>query len=444
MNDNDFLKQLIDEGQEIEYKQDVADKDSNKGKNFYRTVSAFSNTNGGYIFLGIEDKTKQLVGIDKTKTSLTKISQTIDSMGVSPRLTEIKHNNKIFIKVYIPKAPFGNLIQYEGIYYIRHHNTTRKMTTEELRIHMRSSFNWEKQENAFTIDDINKRTVEDYQNAMNRTNESIEDTLNRLELMRNGKLTNAAVILFGKNPQKLSPSFSIQIGVFDGNDKANIKKSIPTIKGNIFEQINASLEILKLELIKPTTITGNPQNRRGYYYPEKAIREALINAIVHRDYNDIYTDIQINIFDDYIWFYNTGMLVGGITVDELLQHPMSRARNPLIRDTLYMIGLVERYGSGINRMRDECRKQGIPEPEFSEEQNGFSVRMYKEYKGINSRQIKALEYLRTDEKKFITNSIYRELNGVDADTSKYELTSLVNKGILRIEGIRRYTKYFLK
>ena len=121
------------------------------------------------------------------------------------------------------------------------------------------------------------------------------------------------------------------------------------------------------------------------------MREAVLNAIIHKDYFDFSSAIQIKIFGDSIWIYNSGDLFGGLTLDKLTVSHTSKSRNPLIMKVIYMAGYVEQFGTGIKRMITACLKQGIPAPIFETSQGGFILQMYKQYNGLNERQKKAIK-----------------------------------------------------
>lgn len=120
-------------------------------------------------------------------------------------------------------------------------------------------------------------------------------------------------------------------------------------------------------------------------YPLPAIREACINALIHREYMDS-AEIQIKIYDDRIWFWNPGGLPEGLTIEDLKKEHASKPKNKLLAMVFYYAGLIERWGTGTKRMVDLCKKQGLPEPEFKEEFGGFSVILQKDI--YNERYLK--------------------------------------------------------
>jgi ATP-dependent DNA helicase RecG len=125
-------------------------------------------------------------------------------------------------------------------------------------------------------------------------------------------------------------------------------------------------------------ITGNPQREERYDYPLDAIREIVINMIIHRDYRSSSGSI-IKIYDDRIEFYNPGKLFGNLTIEDLLEFKhKSQTRNKLIAKVFKSIGEIERYGSGIKRIFDICQSYGIKPPEFNDIQEGLEVILYKE------------------------------------------------------------------
>ena len=166
----------------------------------------------------------------------------------------------------------------------------------------------------------------------------------------------------------------------------------------------------------------------------------MINSLIHRDYFKFNVQTQVKIFDDYIWFYNIGGLPEGITLEDLKKPHSSVPRNPLIVHVFYLAGLIEEVGSGIGRIMDSLKLQGLPEPEFKEEMGGFSVRFYKDIyneenlrkMGLNERQIKAVMYVK--EKGKITNKDYIKLSGISRQMATIYLGELVDKGIFIKSG----------
>ena len=224
------------------------------------------------------------------------------------------------------------------------------------------------------------------------------------------------------------------------------------IGGNLFTQASEAEEAIKNFINVRYEITGDELTRKSIWdYPLEAIREVLLNALVHRDYFKSNVQTQIKIFDDYIWFFNIGGLPSGITIEQLKDVHPSVARNPLIVHVFYLAGLIEEYGSGIGRILNSLDRTGLPEPEFKEEFDGFSIYMRKkryteEYLkelGLNERQIKAMAYV--EEHGSISIGDYAKIvPDVDERTLQRDFSSLVEKNLLKIVGKTKGRRYELK
>ena len=425
----------INENNTMEFKEKVND-------NFFKSLSAFANTDGGCILLGVRDD-KSIEGFNGQQEGV--INQIIDCLGIQPKIEVENIEGKEILLVKVEKS--NNLIAYKNIYYKRIGNTTRVMPQNEIRERLIEGISCESQTGSFTTDDIDENTVREFVKYGISTgrlpsipdNETIESILEKLGLIIDDKITNAGILLFGKNPQKHFINANIRIGAFKGND-ATIIISDKLIDGNLFEQVTKAEEAIKFAINVKYSITGKTSERQEIWdYPLSAIRETLLNSIVHRDYFDKTSPIQIKIFKDWLWFYNPGELVDDLTVENLKTSHPSKTRNPLIASIFYRAGFIEKFGSGIDRIMNACRKEVIPQPEFIEECGGFSVKFKKEFVQLNERQNKAL--LAIKEKGLISNSEYQEITGATRETSKRDLSLMLKLGILHKIGEGKTTKY---
>lgn len=364
---------------------------------------------------------------------------------IQPQITVENIDDKDILSVKVEKS--NNLIAYKNIYYKRIGNTTRVMPQNEIRERLLEGISWESQTGNFSVEDINETTVRDfvkYGISAGRLpsipeNETIHSILERLGLILDGKITNAGILLFGKNPQKYFLNANIRVGAFKGNDATTII-SDKVIEGNLFEQVTKAEEAIKFAINVKYSITGKTSERQEIWdYPLSAIRETLLNSIVHRDYFDKTSPIQIKIFKDWLWFYNPGELVDDLTVENLKTSHPSKTRNPLIASVFYRAGLIEKFGSGIDRIMNACRREIIPQPEFLEECGGFSVKFKKEFVELNERQNNALQVIK--EKGTISNSDYQEITGATRETSKRDLAKMLKAGVLHKVGDGKNTKY---
>ena len=206
---------------------------------------------------------------------------------------------------------------------------------------------------------------------------SLFGILRKYELIKDDKLTWAAYLLFVDNFSAITP---LQIGRFKSNisiiDNIDIATDLPT-------QVDTALNFIRKHLMVEFIITGAAERTERYDYPLDAIREIVINMIVHRDYQDSGVSI-IKIFDERIEFFNPGKLYGDLTVEQLLSGQYSsKPRNRAIANIFKEAGIIERYGSGIARICNICLEAGISEPIFEEFQHGFKVTIHKNNGGVN-------------------------------------------------------------
>lgn len=426
-------------------------------KRAIESAVAFANTKGGIIIIGVTDA-GEVKGVDVGKQTINKWVNQI-SQKTNPRLITDAHvedvGGKKVVIIEIPESPIKP-ISTGGRCFKRVGSSNRQMTSSEItEMHLSSTgMSWDTlPARGAEKKDIDLEKVEKYIKIANRTGrknirERTPKVIEKLELVKDGKPTWASILLFGEKPQKFLGQATIHCGRF--KEGATIIDD-RLIEGTIIEQIDEAMDFIKKNINVRFEITGKPRREEIWDYPLDALREAVINAVCHRDYAD-NSDIQIKIYDDRFYIWNPGGLPYGITVDDLYKpdHP-SKPRNKLIAQILYDMGIIEKYGSGAQRMITACKEAGLPEPKFEECFGGFSVTFLKDIytrehlreMGLNERQIEAVIYVK--EKGKITNREYRELFGVADRTALRELSDLLQRDILsRIGKTGRKTEYVLR
>jgi len=447
MNENEIIKLIASgETEKVEFKESPSEA-------FYKTISAFANTEGGTILLGV-DKKGNIVGIEPSTKLLEDLTNRIvNKLSLYPGIDTMDIGNKRVIAVRV--AHCGYPASYEGRYYERVGNTTREINPASLRVLLLKTQPWDSLTSDFSLEQIDTETIHRFVRvAVERNrltdislNEPPEVVLEKLELIVDGKLTNGAILLFGKNPQKPFINLCVRIGRFKTETTIIDDK---WVKGNLFQQFDETLSIVKQRIGVRYEIK-EIEREDIWDYPIPALREAVLNALIHRDYFNIANFTTIKVYDDHIWFSNPGGLPEGITVEQLKRPHQSCLRNPLIARVFYLAGYIEQYGSGTVRMVEWMKDAGLPEPEYKEEMGGFSVYFYKDIcteenlrrMGLNERQIKAVIYVK--EKGKITNKEYQELTEVSRITASRELQDIVGKEVLRMIGkVGKGTRYTLK
>ena len=424
------------ESQTIEFKANWRDE-------YLKILCAFANTNGGQLIIGVDDKDK-VIGIKNSKKLLEDLPNKIrNKLGITPLVNAERKSGKEIIYIKIP--PSSVPISHDGKYYIRSGSTTQEVKGNELIQFLlkKTGRTWDSLTCKASFSDIETSAVEEFKSlAKDRIPsisklDSTEKIFVNLDLIADNKeMTNAGVLLFGENPQKFFISAKTRVGRFKTSTDI-----IDTViaEGNLFKQLKTVLEAIKKHLNVRFEIKGI-QRQDIWDYPIEAIREAVINALIHKDYSSP-AEIQIRIYDDKIWIWNPGKLPPQLTIEDLKREHSSYPRNPLIANDFYLAGFIERWGSGTRRIVDLCKAQGLPEPDYKEEQGGFSVWFYKDIfteenlrkMGLNERQIKAVIYVK--EKGKITNSEYQKLTEVSKPTATRDLKILVEMQILKQEGI---------
>lgn len=276
------------------------------------------------LLSGLKIRQRKSKGINLADGKQTSIANKIvHSLGIQPDIQLHNIDGKNILKIVVEKS--SNPIQHKGLYYKRVGDSTRISSQEELRKLLLKDASWDALKNNFTIDDIDEETVRHFVRLATAENKnrisdeavtySVEELLIHLDLLIDGKLTNAALLLFGKNPQKLFKKATVRIGLFKGNSEDLIIGD-KTITGNLFKQFEEAETAIKSFINVKYDIKGFVRDEI-WDYPLVAIREALLNALIHKDYFDNNSEIQIKIFDDHIWFYNSGDLYGGLTIEDL-------------------------------------------------------------------------------------------------------------------------------
>jgi ATP-dependent DNA helicase RecG len=266
----------------------------------------------------------------------------------------------------------------------------------------------------------------------------------KLRLTENGQLKRAALVLFGKDPKKYYPGAFVKIGRFGRNDADLLFQE--TEEGNLIELLQAVLNQLHHKFfIRPVEFEGIHRIEKSEY-PIPAIREMILNALVHRDY--LGAPIQIRVYDDKINIWNEGPLPEGMTIEALKQSHSSRPRNPIIADVSFKGGYIDAWGRGTIKILDACREAGLPAPEMQERDGGFIVSLFKNNLaddvliklGLNSRQLKAVNFVK--EKGKISNKEYQELFSVSRETASRDLADLTTKGVFINSGTKGAGSFF--
>ena len=420
----------MQETQNIEYKSSWRDE-------YLKWICGFANANGGTIFIGKDDK-GNIVGVAEAKKLLEDIPNKVrDVLGilVDVNLQETAEGDYLEIVV----DPYPNPVNYKGQYHYR-----SGATKQELKGVALDKFLLQKQGKRWdsvtipkvTIADLKQETLAFFRERGIRSKrlpdtipqDDLEQLLENLNLIEEGNLKRAAILLFHPNPEKFITGAYVKIGYFQREADLVFQDEV---HGNLIEQVEKTIELLFTKYIKAIISYEGIHRVETYEYPKEAVREALLNAIAHKDYSGL-TPIQIRVYRDKLMIWNEGTLPENWTLEKLLQSHSSRPYNPDIANAFFRCGYVESWGRGVHIMAKLCQAQGLPQPFYNIDGSDFWIEfrdLFNEnelkHKGLNERQIKAILYVKEKEK--ITNKEYMELNGISNRTATYELKELVER-----------------
>lgn len=438
-NNDSFVNNKIrmPEQQNIEYKSSWHD-------DYLKWVCGFANAQGGQIFIGKNNDGKVIGISDYEKLMEETPNKMRDLMGITGEVNLRKSNGKYFIEINV--HPYSVPISLRGRYYYRSGSVKMELTGTALNEFLlkRSGKTWDDViEPRAKISDIDEKSIKAYLADAEKTGRLPEhkglstlQLLEKLRLTENDQLKRAAIILFGKDPGKFYPNTFVKIGRFK-TDTDLVFQEVE--EGNLITLLPAVLEQLSHKfLIKEVSFEGMHRREKGEY-PVAALREMILNALVHRNY--MGAPIQMRVYDDKINIWNEGSLPQALTLDALKLPHSSYPRNVIIADVCFKGGLIDAWGRGTIRILESCKAAGLPEPEMTERGGGFLITLFKnryteeqlKKMGLSDRQIKAVLYIK--EYGSITNSKYQEVTGASKPTATRDLTELVNKwNLLKKQG----------
>jgi ATP-dependent DNA helicase RecG len=289
-----------------------------------------------------------------------------------------------------------------------------------------------------TFDFFKKRAIISKRIDESILSEKNSDILENLKLTEKSYLKRAAILLFHPDPEKYITGAFIKVGYFQSDTELVFQDEI---NGNLLEQMEKVIDLLFTKYIKAIISYEGIHRVETYEYPKEAVREAVLNALTHKDYAFGYP-IQISVYDDKIMIWNQGKLPDDWTIDKLLQKHSSRPYNPDIANAFFRTGYIEAWGRGTIKIIDQCKEHGLPAPKFKNDGNDFWVIFKKntynkedlQKLNLNERQIKAVLFVKKKGK--ISNKEYQTLNNCSRNTASNDLSELLDKSILISSGKR--------
>ena len=419
------------ENQNTEYKESWRDE-------YIKWICGFANASGGKMYIGIDDK-GNLKGIsDAKKLSEDLPNKVKDILGILVDVNFQSDAGKDYLEIVIDAYPYP--VNYKGSYYYRSGSTNQELKGSALDKFLlrKQGLKWDGTPEPYTkLKDLSdsafnlfkERASETERFDENIQDDSNEDILEKLNLIApDGNLKKAAVLLFHPKPDKLFTGASSKIGFFRSDDDLAFQDEV---KGSLIEQAEKVIDLLLTKYLKAQITYDGLQRKESFPVPPAALREAILNAIVHKDYAS-GIPIQISVYDNQLIIWNEGELPEDWTVAKLkVKHP-SRPYNPDIANAFFRSGLIESWGRGTIKILNEAKAAKTPAPVFRYDDSGFYVIF--NFEEISIEQ-KVLELIKKDSK--ITGTAIRKELKISDSTVKRILKSLQVDGIIQRSGNNR-------
>lgn len=427
---------MQDESQNIEYKRSWNDE-------YLKWVCGFANAQGGRIYIGVDDD-KTVFGLQDAHRQMEDIPNKIVALlGIVVDVNLHQKDGLDYMEIIV--NPSNVPISYKGVFYYRSGATKQELKGPALQqfILKKMGRSWDEIicEGA-TLEHIDNEAVAYFVRKgikagrlpENAADDSTETILRNLDLMDEaGGLRNAAILLFGKRPSRFFACVEFKIGRFRTDSDL---RNQDMITGNIIQMADKVMEILDNKyLIRPIHYEGL-QRIEPLEIPEDALREIIFNAIIHKEYPGY--SIQMRIYNDRIWLWNSGGLPEGITFEQFMGAHSSCPRNRLVARAFYLAGFIESWGRGINKIKTEFIENGLEAPVYKEEMGGMSVYitrkkgLYGEIDGVNDGVNDGANDTVNDTVKVIENKDITTNNDTVNDTVNVPVNGTVNDTVKRI------------
>lgn len=357
-----------------------------------RSACAFLNGRGGTVVIGASPKGK-LIGQQVSDQTQQQIAQALARFEppapIALRVVPLPGTDRAVVVLEAAPSPFQVPFVFEGRAYKRVGTSTLAMPQEHYqrllleRAHVQSR--WETGvAQGVTLEELDQEQVLRTARsgaALGRMPEStgraVGDILDRLDVRRSGQLLHAAIVLFG-NERALRdyPQCTLRLARFRGTAKSDFLDT-HQVRSHAFTLLDEAMTFIRRHMAVAAHVEpGQLERVEEPAFPPEALREALVNALSHRDYGVVGGGINVAIYDDRLEVWSSGTLPFGLRVEDLKHEHLSQQRNPLIAGVLFRHGLVEAWGRGTQKIVELCVAAGHPEPEFVEQAGAVGVRFF--------------------------------------------------------------------
>jgi ATP-dependent DNA helicase RecG len=452
------------ENQNIEWKKDWKDE-------YLKWICGFANADGCILEIG-RANSGEVVGLDNAQKLLEDIPNKVrDILGIIVDVNLFSENDFNYLRIVVEPYPYP--ISYKGQYHYRTGATKQELKGAALDKFLlkKQGLHWDALPiQRAKVDELGSLdTFKSLATKSQRMDEAIlleedEQILEKLRMFDEDSLKRATVLLFHPDPEKYITGAFVKIAFWESESEILYQDEV---HGNLFEQAEKTIDILTSKYLKAEISYDGLVRIDKLPIPKKALREAVLNAIVHKDYSS-GTPIQISVYKDKVMIWNNGELFQGWTVNNLYSKHASQPYNPDVANVFFRAGLIEAWGRGIEKMQNACKEHGSPEPELKYETGGlWTIFPFKQEVSekttqtgnecepiggqiggqtggqiggqidLTNRQLEILDIIREDPK--VNRKTIAEKLSINESAIQKHLKSLKDKGFLkRIGGTRGY------
>ena len=359
------------ENQTIEWKESWRDE-------YLKWICGFANAQGGTLIIGKNDQ-GAVTGISNAKKLLEEIPNKVrDILGVIIDVNLQSENNLDYLEIVV--EPYPCPVNYKGEYHYRTGSTKQELKGAALDAFLLKKYglHWDGvpvpylspealEANAFSL--FAKKAVQSKRLGEESLQENRESLLRKLHLFEGNYLKRASALLFHDDPEQYVTGAFVKIGFFKTNADLVYQDEV---HGNLFQQVDKTIDLLLTKYMKAYISYEGIQRVEQFLFPAPALREALLNAVVHKDYSS-GNPVQISVYEDKIIFWNAGRLPAELSIELLqIKHP-SIPYNPLVASAFFRAGYIEAWGRGIEKINHACEVAGISLPEYNYEYAGLMI-----------------------------------------------------------------------
>lgn len=384
------------ENQNIEWKESWRDE-------YIKWICGFANASGGTLVIGKSDK-GVVTGVEDAKKLMADIPNKVrDILGIIVDVNLKTARGKEFLEILVEPYPYP--VSYKGQYHYRSGSTKQELKGSALDAFLLKKYglHWDGvpvphlkieslNDRLFSI--FAKKAAQSGRLGKEVLHESKEDLLKKLRLVEKAYLKRAAALLFYEDPEEFVSGAFIKIGFFR-NDADLVYQD--EIHGNLFEQVDKTIDLLLTKYMKAYISYEGIQRIERFLFPAPALREAVTNAVVHKDYSSA-NPIQISVYEDRIIIWNSGQLPDELPLERLLMKHPSIPYNPLVASVFFRAGYIEAWGRGIEKINQECKKAGAPAPIIAYDFGGLMVTFKAGIKGKTPVETRVKTRVKTREK----------------------------------------------